>query len=173
MSTIFLNLCSTVWKNGNYYVIVYKSTQYGGIDLHNQEKIVIMAKLAVYDKNTGKDDWKDNVFFRQDYIYANNMRTRFFAFFGCLILTVFYILHIAAFQDTDIFSINIQAQAIRIIIFFALVLVAYTVIGTILYTAMYAQTQKRIENYFKLLDRLDEINEQEELKEHKTEVAHE
>ena len=127
--------------------------------MHNPEKIIIMAKLALYDKNAGKDDWKDNVYFRQDYIYSNNMKTRLFAFLGCLIIAAFYFLHMAAFQDVDIFSIDYQAEAITLIILFAVVLVFYTVIGTILYTARYVQLQRRIDKYFKLLDELDDITE--------------
>jgi len=129
--------------------------------MHNPEKIILMAKLAIYDKNTGKEDRKDSDFFRQDYIYSSNMKTRFYAFFGCIILSVFYFLHMAAFQDVDIFSIDYQSEAIGLIIFFAIVLVAYTVIGTILYTARYVQLQKRMAHYFELLDKLDDLAEQE------------
>jgi hypothetical protein len=117
-----------------------------------------MSKLAVYDKHTGKDDWKDDVYFRQDYIYSNNMRTRVFIFFGCILLTAFYILHIAAFQEIDLFSIAFyRAELTKIIIFFAATLIFYTFVGTILYTARYAQTQKRLEHYFAIMDKLDGI----------------
>jgi len=127
-----------------------------------------MAKLALYDKNEGKDDWKDNVFYRQDYIYSNNMKTRFYVFFGCVILSAFYFLHMAAFQDVDIFSIDYRIEAIRLLVFFAVVLVGYTIIGTVLYTARYVQKQKRIEKYFELLDELDDITAPESHEQGKT-----
>jgi hypothetical protein len=114
-----------------------------------------MAKMAVYDKHTGKDDWKDDVYFRQDYIYSNNMRTRFYVFFGCVILTAFYLLHRAAFHEIDVFSIDYRAEITLVVIFFAAVLVFYTVAGTILYTARYVKMQRRIENYLAMMDELE------------------
>jgi len=129
--------------------------------MHNKEKIILMAKLAVYDKNIGKEDWKDDVFFRQDFIYSSNMKTRFYIFFGCIILTVFYFLHRSSFHDINLFTIDYLTEARNLLIFFAIVLVTYTVIGTIIYTARYVQMQKRIMQYFELLDKLDDINEQE------------
>jgi hypothetical protein len=115
----------------------------------------MMSKLAVYDKHFGEQDRKSGEYFRQDFIYSSNMKSRFYVFFGCAIAAVFYILHLAAFGETDIFSIEYPALLFRIVVFFAAVLVAYSVLGTILYTAIYAKTQKRIENYFKLLDELE------------------
>jgi len=122
---------------------------------YDKDKILLMAKLAVYDKHNGKSDHRDDEFFRQDYIYANNMKTRLYAFFGCIIVTIFYILHIASYHETDIFSINYFTEALRIGSFFVIVLVGYTVIGTVLYTARYVQLQKRLEEYYSLLKQLD------------------
>ena len=129
---------------------------------YNKDKIILMAKLAVYDKHNGKNDHKDDEYFRQDYIYSNNMRTRFYAFFGCIILAVFYFLHIASYQETDIFSIDYLSEAIRVGIFFTVVLVGYTFIGTILYTARHVQLQKRLDEYYGLLSKLDSNPEAQE-----------
>jgi uncharacterized protein YeeX (DUF496 family) len=91
------------------------------------------------------------------------MRTRFYVFFGCLICAAFYILHISAFGDADIFTIDYRAVLITLMVFFAAVLVFYTFAGTILYTALYNKKQRRIEAYFELLDKLDGYEVAEEV----------
>jgi len=122
------------------------------------EKIRIMTKLAIYDKRYFEKDSKANSYFRHDYIYKQNMRMRFFLALGCIILIFFYILHIIMIQEIDIFSINFIQLSLRLLFFVFIVMIAYSFLGTILYTREFLKSQRRISKYFRFMDELSELS---------------
>lgn len=123
--------------------------------MYDKKKITIMTKLAVYDKNFAEEDLRADQYFRHDYIYKKNMKNRIFVFIGCIIVILLYVLHRIVYGNFDIYAINYTAELIKIILFFAAMLIAYTVLGTAIYTAEFHKAQERLDKYFKLLDRLD------------------
>lgn len=126
--------------------------------MHDKEKIRIMSKMAVYDKRGFDKDAKANQYFRHDYIYKRNMSMRFFLGFGCLILIFFYALHLLAIEDVDIFTLDFGSEALTVLIFALAVMVAYSFIGTIVFTREFLRSQKRIAEYFSLMKQLEERN---------------
>ena len=127
--------------------------------MHDKDKIIIMSKMAVYDKRDFQRDSKANHYFRHDFIYKKNMRMRFFLGLGCFILVIFYVLYLLSVAQVDIFTLNFQFEALRILVFTLLVMVGYTFIGTIIYTREFVVAQKRINRYFALMSELDKRNE--------------
>ena len=123
--------------------------------MHDKNKIRIMAKMAVYDKHNFDKDAKANQYFRHDFIYKNNSRTRFFVGIGCAILVLFYILYLLAVEDVDIFTLNYQALGIQVLLIVLVIMVAYSFLGTILHTRDFLRSQKRINGYFALMNELE------------------
>jgi len=121
------------------------------------EKIRIMSKMAVYDKRGFQRDSKANHYFRSDFIYKKNMQMRFFLGVGCAILILFYIMHLMGAEDADIFALDFQSAAIRVLIFVLIVMVAYSFLGTIIYTREFIISQRRISEYFGLMTELEEL----------------
>jgi len=128
------------------------------------EKIRIMASMAVYDKRGFQRDSKANHYFRSDFIYKKNMQMRFFLAIGCVILILFYALRIMAVEDVDIFAFDFQVIAVRILVFVLIIMVAYSFLGTILYTREFVISQRRIGRYFDLMTQLSDLNEGREAK---------
>ena len=126
--------------------------------MHDKEKIIIMSKMAVYDKRGFDKDAKANHYFRHDYIYKRNMSMRFFLGFGCLILLFFYALHVLAVEDADIFTLDFGSEALSVLIYILVIMVVYSFIGTIVFTREYLHSQKRINEYFSLMKQLEERN---------------
>jgi len=122
---------------------------------YDKEKIRIMSKMAIYDKRDFDRDSKAGQYFRHDYIYKKNMRMRFFLGIGCVILLFFYILHQLAIEGADLFALDFQAEAVRLLFFAVALMVAYSFIGTIIYTREFLISEKRINAYFALMRRLD------------------
>lgn len=127
--------------------------------MHDKEKIRIMAKMAVYDKRDFQRDSKANHYFRTDYIYKQNMRMRFFLGIGCAILAFFYVLYVLAIEGADIFALDFQFEALRLLTFVLLVMVGYSFLGTIIYTREFVIAQRRIDKYFALMKELDRRND--------------
>ncbi|MCL2673901.1 MAG: hypothetical protein FWE92_01055 [Defluviitaleaceae bacterium] len=124
----------------------------------NEERIIIMSKLAVYDKNFGEKDRLANRFFRTDYVYRKNMWTRFYVFIGCLFLVCVYALRVFIVDGQDIFAFDYRGELIRIGIYVLAVLVVYTLISTKIYISEFNRAQRRFGNYIKLIKLLNEIS---------------
>lgn len=124
----------------------------------DREKIIIMTKLAIYDKNNGPQDRKINEYFRSDYIYRSNMWTRLCAAIGCFIVILFYWLHKVFIDGVDIFTLDFQKTGTDIAFIVAAVLLFYTLIGTVKVTVEYAASQRRLKKYNKLLNQLEQID---------------
>ncbi|MCL1998433.1 MAG: hypothetical protein FWG65_06675 [Turicibacter sp.] len=120
----------------------------------DRDKILLMTKMAVYDKNYGETDRAVFAFFRRDYIYKKNMWTRLCVAIGALFLLALYWL-----QQIFVIGISIQeldvAQSVTDSVLFLLAVMAfYTMVGTIQGTYQYYIIQKRTENYIEMLEEI-------------------
>lgn len=128
----------------------------------NKEKIILMAKLAVYDKSHSEKDLKKLSYFRNDYVYRQNIGVRFCVLIGCLIVILLYVMHKIVIDNIDVFSgMDYQEELMGAAVFVVVVVVAYSLIGTIVYMADYQNAKKRQRRYIKMLDALDQLNHRE------------
>ena len=125
----------------------------------NEEKIKLMTRVAIYEKNTGKDDLRINEFYKNDYVLLNNIMTR-------VSITIAF-LAIYATHAGYMFFNNLQNKVTvdyinlgkKYLIGYVVVLVIYSIISTYIYTKKYNQAQKRLLIYNKLLDKVYKYNE--------------
>jgi len=121
----------------------------------DEEKIITMTKLAIYDKDFAAEDENVDRFFRHDFIYRQNMWIRFYVLLGCLVIILFRALHMVVIEQRDLMALNIRAELTKAVIFIIVAEVAYTIIGMIRYTVVYERSQDRIREYYALLDKLE------------------
>ena len=121
----------------------------------DKEKLIIMSKLATYDKNLGRSDKTQGEYYRGDYVYKKNLWTRFFAFLGAVILLGMYYVHRIFILEADIFQLDYIQELINAGTFIIAVLAVYTVISSVLATIEYHLSQKRLKQYFALIRKLD------------------
>jgi len=125
----------------------------------NQQKIITMTKLALYDKHEGAADRAANDYFRHDYIYRKNLGTRLSVGFGGMIILAIYWLRIIFIEGVDVFELYIQHHLFQSIAFILAIMALYSLIGTIQGTREYYLIQKRLERYqgmMRFLERVDE-----------------
>ena len=125
----------------------------------SKQKIITMARLAVYDKNEGDADRLANDYFRHDYIYRKNMATRFCSGVGAGILVAVYWLRMFLLEGADLFESDLSALIWNSAGFIIAVMAVYTVIGTVQGTRQYYLIQKRLKRYSMLTHQLERINE--------------
>ena len=125
----------------------------------NQQKIITMTKLALYDKHDGPADRAASDYFRHDYIYRKNLGTRLAVGLGSVLILALYWASAIFSGDIDVFELNIQQHLTESILFVLAVLAMYSLIGTVQGTREYYLVQKRLnqyQNYLRHLERLDE-----------------
>ena len=128
----------------------------------NKSKIILMTKLAIYDKRHGEADRDVFSFFRRDYIYRKNMWTRLCVFCCSMLLLGIYWLQQIFVEGIDIQQINIEQSVRDSVLFLGAVLAFYTLVGTIQGTRQYYLVQKRMNQYTAMLHRLENIPDAQE-----------
>ena len=113
----------------------------------DKEKIIIMTKLASYDKNNSEEDSRILGYFRHDYVYRKNVVDRFFVLLGGLILLAIDYMRRIFLYDLDVFTLDFFKELRGILIFLGVLLVIYTVIGSIKHNYEYTKCQLRMKKY--------------------------
>ena len=124
----------------------------------NKERIIIMSKLAVYDKNYGEKDKAAAKFFRTDYVYRKNMWARFYVFAGCLMTAALYALRVFVVDGYDFFGYDYAGTLMSAGALVLAVMVAYTLIGTKIYVSEYNRSVRRLGNYLELIKLLNDMS---------------
>ena len=125
-------------------------------------RIIIMSQLALYDKGQGRMDKKADRLFRRDYIYRQNMWSRFYASIVVVIGLICYWVYRYFTTDMDLFDLDLEPMLTQAAFILGATLLLVTVIGTIKATADYQSAQGRLRRYYKLLAHLDRISNKEE-----------
>jgi len=127
-----------------------------------KEKIILMSKMAIYDKKYGNADHKIFSYYRRDYIYRKNMWTRFSVALGALFLLSIYWLHQIFIYAVDVHELDIAQSVTNSILFLLAVMALYTMIGTIQGTIEYYKVQRRVEDYISMIEEIEEIEDLQE-----------
>ncbi|MDF2877117.1 MAG: hypothetical protein K0S30_213 [Clostridia bacterium] len=142
--------------------------------LVDQDKIILMTKLAVYEKRYIKEDERRNSYYLEDYVYINNFRTRFSVTLAVIVVAMVNI--IGTINQNLIFPTSlmhfIEVYINPYLLPWILVVIGYTMLSAIIYGKRYALSQKRLKGYNKLLKQLDAYEQQkanEERAEYETE----
>jgi hypothetical protein len=122
----------------------------------NQQKIITMTKLALYDKHEGAADRDANDYFRHDYIYRKNLGTRISVGVAGFFVLAIYWMRVLFMDGVDVFELDIQAHVTEAILFIVALAAVYSLIGTIQGTREYYLVQKRLDKYQELMRFLEE-----------------
>ncbi len=129
--------------------------------LIDKNRIILMSKLALYEKRHMKEDKKRTSYFREDYIYSKNFMTRI-----CVTICIFMFAgvnvlnkinngeNIPLLDYYELFNSYIVPYSSLLVVS----LFIYTLVSTVIYGRKYDLSQKRIQFYKEQLKKLDECD---------------
>lgn len=115
----------------------------------DQNKIILMAKMAQYEAKDKEKDKRITDYFIEDYIYINNFKTRVSITFLTLLVMLLGTLR-KVLEDIVIPSSIEQLISIYIapyILPWVIAIVGYTLLSTIVYKKRYEQANQRMKKY--------------------------
>ena len=127
----------------------------------DQKKIRLMTKMAIYEKNYGKEDIKISGYYKKDYTSLNTWATLIWITFGYLLVAALVFL-----CGADALLENLNFVKLLIIVamaagaYFAL-LIAYGVGSGKFFRKKHAQAKQRVKKYYRDLSRLEKIYKKE------------
>lgn len=126
------------------------------------KKIIVMTRLALYDKHQGRMDRQLAELFRHDYIYAKNLWNRLAVGSGAVALVAIYWLRNILLDGVDVFELYMRQHIADAALFVLAVMAAYTVIGIIQGTREYYHMEERLRQYEALVEYLERADEREQ-----------
>ena len=110
----------------------------------NENKVKMMTKMAIYEKNEGRKMIKTAKYFKSDYIAFGVLRTLITTTIAFIIMLVMGVLYNIDKIITDINNLDYSAIVTGIIICYIVMLILFSVIALIVYGRQYDNSRKGI-----------------------------
>ena len=127
----------------------------------NEQRIILMTRLASYEKGEGRRNVKIGNYFRSDYIAIQILKSVVSAtlVFG-LVFAMYVLYDFEAFMQ-DLYKIDLFVFARNVVTYYAAFVLGYGILTYIVGTWRYAKAKKSLKSYYHNLKKLGAMyNEQ-------------
>jgi len=126
----------------------------------NEEKIVLMTKLASYEKREGKESMAIGRYFRGDYVSLHLLKSVILATIAYAVGVGIYLLYNIEDLLEQIYSLDFAYMARNFISIYVIFVVAYCCLTYIVFTHRYIKAKKSIRRYQHNLKKLSAMSRQ-------------
>jgi len=128
----------------------------------SEDKVILMTKLAVFEKNEGRRNMNIVNFYRSDYIGFQLLKAVIAAtvsYFAVLAVYVFY-----DFENlmSEIYRMDLFAFGKNLVILYAWTVGGYTLLCYIAHTLKYAMAKKKLKGYYTNLRKLQGLQKKDQ-----------
>lgn len=113
----------------------------------NEERIILMTKLASYESGEGKKNAAIGNYFRSDYISLQVVKSVISATIAFVICFALYVLYDFENFMADIYKMDLFVFAKNVLIWYAVVVIGFAVLTCIVYSYRYSKAKKSLKNY--------------------------
>lgn len=125
------------------------------ISLLNENKVKMMTKMAIYEKNEGKRMLRTAKYYKSDYIAFGILKNIIAVTVAYIIIVVLYAFCNIENMVTDISSMNYAKIGGAVAIYYVIMLVAFSVIAGFVSSYQYEHSRKGLKRYFSRLNKLE------------------
>lgn len=126
----------------------------------NEERVILMTKMASYEMGEGKKSMALGRYFRGDYISLQLLRAFFCSTIAYLLGFGLYVLYDFETLIADIYKMDLLVFAQNIIKWYAVFVVGYCIATYAVCTYRYAKAKKSLKLYYHNLKKLDSLYRQ-------------
>jgi len=127
----------------------------------NNHKIRLMTKLAIYEKEDGKEDIRLGRYYRVDYVRYQLLKTIVAVTFGYLILVLMTILYNMEYLIAEAVKLDYASIGRNMLGIYLVLLLAFSGMAVLGYTIKYNRSRKKLAKYYRMLKRLRTIYREE------------
>lgn len=120
----------------------------------NEERIILMTKMASYEMNEGRKNVAIGSYFRGDYIGWHVLKSIISATIAFIVVFGMYIYYDFEVFMMDIYKMDLLAFAKRILFMYLWTVGIYAVIAFVVYAVRYSRAMKSLKLYYMNLRRL-------------------
>lgn len=123
----------------------------------NEERIILMTKMASYEQNEGKKNVAIGKYFRGDYIALQVLKSLISATICFGVFFALYIFYDFEVFMQDIYKMDIFAFAKNVLILYGVTIVIYGIISYIIFSYRYTKARKSLKRYYVNLKKLNSL----------------
>lgn len=120
----------------------------------NEDKVILMTKLASYEANKGKKDIAILNFFRGDYIGFQVLKSIVAGTLSFCILFLVYIFYNFENFMQDIYKMDLMEFGKKTVLIYLCFVGGYAVLSYIVFSVKYSKAKKNLRSYYGNLKRL-------------------
>ena len=121
----------------------------------NENKVKMMTRMAIYEKNEGKKMLRTAKFFKGDYVSLAVLKSTIATTFAFIIVALMVVLCNTESIIRQINSMDYVALGKKIVVYYVLALIVYAVISGIYSAYQYDKTRSGIKKYVMRLNKLE------------------
>lgn len=123
----------------------------------NEERVVLMTKMAAFEEREGKKSLAIGSYFRSDYIGWQVLKSIISATIAFVVVFAMYIFYDFEVFMTDIYKMDLLEFARSVLFFYLGTVGAYALISYVVYTVRYSRAKKSLRAYYMNLHRLSSM----------------
>ena len=128
----------------------------------NEEKVILMTKMAAFIDREGKKNDSINNYFRSDYVGLNIIKSVISATIAFAILVATYVICNIEEVLSNLYNTeNILAIGRRFLFYYLLLVGVYSLVTYVVYSSRYSKIRKSMKAYYGNLKKLARIYEKE------------
>lgn len=127
----------------------------------NIEKVKVMNRLAMYEQGEGKKQLPISKYYRSDYIGLALIKNFFLVTIGYVLILAAAAVYYSEYLMNNIHKMDLISLGTQLLIGYAAVLLAYSLLTYIRYSVKYHLAKKSVKNYYAELTRLEKIYSRE------------
>ncbi|WP_242869310.1 hypothetical protein [Lachnospira pectinoschiza] len=115
----------------------------------------MMTKMAIYEKNEGKDMVKTAKYYKSDYIALGVLKSLITTTLAFIIIMILYAFCNAEGIVANINDLDYVALGKKVAAYYIGLIVAFSIISGFVYSYKYEKSRKGLKKYFSRLNKLD------------------
>ncbi|MCI9065408.1 MAG: hypothetical protein HFI53_06000 [Lachnospiraceae bacterium] len=127
----------------------------------NEERVVLMTKMASYEAHEGKRCLAIGSYFRNDYIGWQVLKSIISATIAFVVVFAMYIFYDFEIFMTDIYKMDLLEFAKNVLFFYLGTVGAYALISYVVYAVRYSRAKKSLRAYYMNLHKLSSMYKNE------------
>lgn len=126
----------------------------------NEERVVLMTKMASYEEHEGKESMKIGKYFRGDYIAVQVLKSVFCATVAFALILGLYILYDFEVFMQDLYKMDLVSFAKTLLAYYGITVVVYGGLSYGIYAHRYSKARKSLKLYHQNLKKLNSLYEE-------------
>ena len=128
----------------------------------NEERVILMTRMASYECGEGKKNVKIGNYFRSDYIAVQVLKAVICATIAYAVVFALYIFYDFEVFMQDLYKIDLIAFAKNVLIYYGITVGVYGVLAYVVSTYQYAKAKSNLKLYYHNLKKLNSLYDQQQ-----------